>query len=298
MDGQKKSEHMMDRIRDLALGEIHPRDELALLAHVAACEACRDAYNEAGALRSFVDRGVEKLAAGLRGSEPSPQFAARLRARLAAEPAPGRWNLVVSEMWESATRRPLYYVAGTAAVALLIAFAMSSWTRRERSAAPTPIEASTAQIPPAATPSSTAPPATASSNSETGEPPRAADSQLPRAANPEHAPATLASSAPEAHVAASRGPESHPRESHAPALLTTASRPAPHEPEVLVPKDELRAVAQLYEATQSGRVDAEQLSVAQQKTREPVEVKPIEITPLESPAADSEEHSAKGPGLP
>lgn len=302
MDGRKKSEHMMDRIRDLALGEIHPQDELALLAHVAECEACRDAYNQAGALRSFVDRGMEKLVGGLRESEPSPQFAARLRARLAAEPAPGRWNLNALQMWESATRRPLYYVAGTAAVALLIAFAMSSWTRRERSTSPTPIEALTAQIPPAVTPSSTAPPATAasataSSNSETGEPPPAADSQLPRAANPEHAPPTLASSAPEAHVAASRGPESHTRESHGPALLTTASRPAPHEPEVLVPKDELRAVAQLYAATQSGRVDAEQLYVAQQKTREPVEVKPIEITPLESPAADSEEHSAKGPGL-
>jgi hypothetical protein len=290
MDGQKTSEHMMDRIRDLALGEIHPRDELALLAHVAECEACRDAYNQAGALRSLVDRGVEKLAAGLRESEPSPQFAARLRARLAAEPAPSRWNLNALPIWESATRRPLYYVAGAAAVALLAIFAMNGLTHRERSA---PIEALTAQIPAAATP-----PATGSSNSETGEPPRAADSQLPRAANSEHAPATLASSAPEAHVAAPRGPESHPRESHAPAFLTTASRPAPHEPEVLVPKDELRAVAQLYEATQSGRVDAEQLYVAQQKTREPVEVKPIEITPLESPAADSEEHSAKGPGLP
>ena len=64
-----------------------------------------------------------------------------------------------------------------------------------------------------------------------------------------------------------------------------------------MPKDELRAVAQLYQATQSGRVDAEQLYVAQQKTREPVEVKPIEITPLES-AADSVPNSAKGPGLP
>jgi hypothetical protein len=281
MDGQKKSEHMMDRIRDLALGEIHPQDELALLAHVAECEACRDAYNEAGALRSFVDRGMEKLVGGLRESEPSPQFAARLRARLAAEPAPSRWNLVVSEMWESATRRPLYYVAGTAAVALLIAFAMSSWTRRERSTSPAPIEALTAQIPPAVTPPSTAP-----SNSG-NDAQRAASPQLPRAANPEHAPTTLASRPPEAHVTASPAPESH----------ETGSRPASREPEVLVPKDQMRAVAQLYQAAQSGRVDAEQLYVAQQKTREPVEVKPIEITPLES-AADSVPNSAKGPGLP
>ena len=281
MDDRKKSEHMMDRIRDLALGEIHPQDELALLAHVAECEACRDAYNQAGTLRSLVDRGVEKLVGGLRESEPSPQFAARLRARLATEPAPSRWNLNALQMWESATRRPLYYVAGTAAVALLAIFAMNSFTRRERSTPSAPIAPLTAQIPASSTPPSTAP-------SNLGiSAPSTADSQLPRAANPEHAPATLASSAPEAHVAAPRGPESH----------ETGSRPASREPEVLVPKDELRAVAQLYQATQSGRVDAEQLYVAQQKTREPVEVKPIEITPLES-AADSVPNSAKGPGLP
>src|ERR1700723_2266587 len=213
MDGQKKSEHMMDRIRDLALGEIHPQDELALLAHVAECEACRDAYNQA--------------------------------------------------------------------VALLIAFAMSSWMHRERSAPSAPIEALTVQIPPAVTPSSTA-----TSNLGIGAS-RAADSQLPRTANPQRQGTNPPARAPEAHVTASRAPESH----------ETGSRPASREPEVLVPKDELRAVAQLYQATQSGLVDAEQLYVAQQKTREPVEVKPIEITPLES-AADSVPNSAKGPGLP
>jgi hypothetical protein len=286
MDGPKKSEHMTDRIRDLALGEIHPQDELALLAHVAKCEACREAYNEAGALRSLVDRGVEKLAAGLRESEPSPQFAACLRARIAAEPAPSRWHLNVFPIWASATRRPLYYVAGAAAVALLVIFAMNSFTRRERST-PSATPWLVAQLPAASTPSSSTPPSstvptTAPSNAGTSVPQPAANSQLPRAASPEHAPARLAFGAAE-----SRAPES----------LATVSRPIAGEPEVLVPKDELRAVAQLYQAAQSGRVDAEQLYAAQQKTREPVEVKPIEITPLES-AADSEEDSAKGPGLP
>ena len=211
MDGQKKSEHMMDRIRDLALGEIHPQDELALLAHVAECEACRDAYNQAGTLRSLVDRGVEKLVGGLRESEPSPQFAVRLRARLAAEPAPGRWNLNALQMWDSATRRPLYYVAGTAAVALLIAFAMNSWMHRERSTPPAPIEPLTAQIPasstpPSSTPPSSAVPTTAPSNAGTSVPQPAANSELPRAASPEHARARLASRTPE-----SRALESHAR---------------------------------------------------------------------------------------
>ena len=267
MDCQKKSGHMMDLIRDLALGEIHPQDGLALLAHVAECEACREAYNEAGALRSLVDRGVEKLVAG----EPSPRFALRLSARLAAEPAPSRWNLNALQICESATRRPLYYVPGAAGVALLIVFAMNSWTHRECSVPSAPL---VAQIPPSAT---------ASSNLGADVPQAAANPERQRAASSEHAPARLAF----------RVSESRP-----PAAGTTVSRPAPREPEILVPKDELRAVAQFYEATQTGRVDAEQLYAAQQKTRERVEVKPIEITPLESAAADSVPDSAIGPGRP
>jgi hypothetical protein len=295
MDGQKKSEHMTGRIRDLALGEIHPRDELALLAHVAECDACRDAYNHAGAVRSFVDRGLEKLVGGVRESEPSsPQFAARLRARIAAEPAPGRWHLNVLRMWEPAARRPLYYVVGAAAVALLIAFAMNSLVHRERSTPSAP-PSLVAQIPGASAPPSTpAPsptvPTAAPSNPAAGAPQRAvnpdpqpaANSQAPRAANAEHAPATPASRTPE---------------SRAPNSRANVSRPAPGEPEVLVPKDELRAVAQLYAATQSGRVDSEQLYTAQQQARQPLEWKPIEITPLKSLAPDSEKDSTKGPGL-
>jgi hypothetical protein len=268
MDGQKKSEHMMDRVRDLALGEIHPQDELALLAHVAECEACREAYNQAGALCSFVDRGVEKLVAG----EPSPQFGVRLRARLAEEAAPSRWNLNVSEMWESATRRPLSYVAVAAPVVLFVLFAMNGLTHRHPSVPSAPL---VAQIPAAVMP-----PSAASSNPGNDAPQRAANPERPRTKLP---PRAL-----EARVAGSRAPEFH----------ETVSRPAPHEPEVLVPKDELRAVAQLYEATQTGRVDTEQLFVAQQHAQLPLEWKPIEITPLESPAPDSGEDSAKGPGLP
>lgn len=286
MDGQKKSEHMTGRIRDLALGEIHPRDELALLAHVAECDACRDAYNHAGAVRSFVDRGLEKLVGGLRESEPSPQFAARLRARIAAEPAPGRWNLGILQMWESAARHPLCYVAGAAALALLIAFAMNSLVHRERSAPSAP-PSLVAQIPGASAPPSTPAPSStvptaAPSNPGSGVTQPAANSQSPRAANSEHARATLASRAPE---------------SRAPKSQANVSRPASGEPEVLVPKDELRAVAEFYAATQSGRVDSEQLYTAQQQDRQPLEWKPIEITPLKSLAPDSEKDSTKGPGL-
>jgi hypothetical protein len=80
-----------------------------------------------------------------------------------------------------------------------------------------------------------------------------------------------------------------------------ASVPAPspriqREPEVLVPKGELLAVAQFYEAVHSGRVDGDQLYAGQLAIQKPLEVKQIEITPLEAlhePVADSDD----GPGL-
>lgn len=79
-------EKQKDRITALALGELHPKRELELLAHAGECDACREAYEHAARVRDGVERGVESLVAG----EPSPHFAARLRARIAAEPAPAR----------------------------------------------------------------------------------------------------------------------------------------------------------------------------------------------------------------
>jgi hypothetical protein len=76
----------------------------------------------------------------------------------------------------------------------------------------------------------------------------------------------------------------------------TSSR-SRREPEVLVPKGELLAVAQFYEAVHRTPVDdSEQLYAAQQELQKPVELKPIEITllePLAKPVADSD----NGPGL-
>jgi anti-sigma factor RsiW len=117
MDCQKKSEQMTERINDFALGELSPKSELELLAHVAECEACREAYDQAEAVRSAIDCGVESLIAG----EPSPQFTARLRARIDAEPAPKRWSWDAWRIWEQASRRPLSYAAGAVVLATILA---------------------------------------------------------------------------------------------------------------------------------------------------------------------------------
>lgn len=69
---------------DAALGELRGRREPELLAHAMDCEACREALSHAKKVRDFVERGVEALVA----AEPSPQFAMRLRRRIAQESRP------------------------------------------------------------------------------------------------------------------------------------------------------------------------------------------------------------------
>ena len=244
MDCPKKSEQMRERMNDFALDELSPKSELELLAHVAECEVCREAYDHAKAVRSAVDRGVETLVAG----EPSPQFMARLRGRIAAEPAPTQWNWDAWRVWEQACRQPLSYALGALVLTTLLIVVMMALPRRHVS---TPTVAEVA-------PTTSAPPSTATA--------------FPKApANPERPPKKLAS-----------GSVSSPR--------------VRREPEVLVPKGELLAVAQFYEAVHSTPVDSEQFYAAQQETQKPLEVKPIEITPLEpleTPVADSD----NGPGL-
>ena len=75
---------------DLATGTLHPKRELELLAHAGECDVCREAYRHAKEVFAVLDRGVEALVAG----EPSPHFAARLRARIADErvSVSTRWN--------------------------------------------------------------------------------------------------------------------------------------------------------------------------------------------------------------
>jgi hypothetical protein len=61
-------------------------------------------------------------------------------------------------------------------------------------------------------------------------------------------------------------------------------------PEIMVPRGQLSAAAQLSAAISSGRVDGNQLLAVQRESERPLEVKPIEIAPLEfSALADATE---------
>ena len=75
-----------DSLMNAVLGEITTAREAELRAHVAECAACREAFAHAKVARAAVDEGMKELVSG----EPSANFESRLRARLAAEPAPGR----------------------------------------------------------------------------------------------------------------------------------------------------------------------------------------------------------------
>jgi hypothetical protein len=62
---------------------------------------------------------------------------------------------------------------------------------------------------------------------------------------------------------------------------------APALPEIIVPKGQLTAAAQLSAAIVTGRVDGNQLLATEQEYDKPLEVKPIEIAPMEIPALDT-----------
>lgn len=71
---------------DAALGALIPEREAGLCEHLAQCAACRREFDRAKSAFAAVDRSVEMLVAG----EPSPQFGARLRARIANEHVPAQ----------------------------------------------------------------------------------------------------------------------------------------------------------------------------------------------------------------
>ncbi len=144
MDCQKKSQQIMERINDFALDELNQNTELELLAHVAECEACRESYNHAKAVRAAVDRSAQKLAV----AEPSPEFMAKLRARIASEPAPRRWNWGAETLWQPRFRRPLSYAVVALMVASILVVVLVQPSRRD--SAPPITRVSGPSLPPSA----------------------------------------------------------------------------------------------------------------------------------------------------
>lgn len=78
---------------DAATDGLLSRRRAEFEAHVGVCSACREEFARVGALVEAIDRGVAAQAS----IEPSPDFVARVRQRIAAEAAPtkmiwARWQ--------------------------------------------------------------------------------------------------------------------------------------------------------------------------------------------------------------
>lgn len=73
-----------DWLMDAALGPLAPEREAELRAHVEGCAACRAKLDRRRQLVAAMDQAV----AASVSAEPSPEFLARVRQRIAEQPAP------------------------------------------------------------------------------------------------------------------------------------------------------------------------------------------------------------------
>jgi len=104
-------------LTDAALDGLLSSKQGELFAHASECEACRKAYAQAKQLSTFVDAGVSALVSG----EPSDQFTARLRSRIANERHANR------AAW--AWRIP--FAATTAIVAAILVITLANWREHD-----------------------------------------------------------------------------------------------------------------------------------------------------------------------
>jgi len=99
-----------DQLMDAALGGRLPERETELRMHLRECAACRGEFVQRQQLVTAMDRSLDQMAA----VEPSPEMEARIRVKIAEQPAPSRGWL--AGWWPAA--------AGALAAAALVAYLM------------------------------------------------------------------------------------------------------------------------------------------------------------------------------
>jgi putative zinc finger protein len=216
-------------ITDEALGGLRPKRGADLREHLAQCASCRNEFGHANILAAAMDRGLKELVTG----EPSPQFVARLRARISDEAGPARVD------W----RAWIPVAAGSFILAVLL-IAVVIRTHRPENRTPSP----------------------------------------------------LAQAAGGSDAVVSAKTERTATGGGSPLRRSMARAVQPQEPEVLVPPGQLAAVMQLASAMNQGRIDGEQIVVAQQQSEQPLEIEAIHIAPLSIPQLDDANGASEIPG--
>jgi len=263
-------------LSDAAAGALDAAREAELRAHVERCSDCRAALERERTLFEAIDGGIRAHLA----AAPSPEFAARLRMRLAEEAArPSRYGLDASSRlgtWLAPRFWPRFALATSvpAAAAALLAFAvLTVWLARRP-----------------ASHRATSPQAVAQKDAASRERPSAVRSQAHEAQTTRVAPIPERASALQTPNSTSGHSASLRRLPGGRGNSGGASRPEVL-PQVLVDKNEQESLAKLYESIQNGRVDVASLAaVPPGFERQPdgslVPV-PLKIPPLEIAKLDS-----------
>jgi hypothetical protein len=228
-------------IKQAVLKSLDALQQAKLNGHLAECDACRELHDTERRLVEVIDLGLLTNVARV----PSPDFAARVRMRLAAE---GEWARPREEWFRS--RWILAPVAGLVALATLLAVAWpASRHRRPRETVRQMARAHAATMP-------------------------ASMREIPSIAT-EKASAPLASNSKQERSLHMTAMPKRAR-THRPARLKD------HAPQfqVLVEPGQWREIVGAYRLAQSGHVDAGALAQASEQDEQLSEMKPIEIKPV------------------
>ncbi|HEY6290090.1 MAG TPA: zf-HC2 domain-containing protein [Terriglobia bacterium] len=228
-------------IKAAVLGGLDASHRAQLEAHLTGCPCCRTSFEAEQRLLAAIDQG---LAASLE-ERPSPEFAARVRMRLAEE---GQ-RMRAETGWPAGFWIPAS-VVGLAALAALILAIGSGWHAR------------TAPQPAKQMARATAP----------GRP--ASMAGLPSVGTEKASP-TFASSPTQEHGSHIAGRPGRARK-RGPDRLEDQ----PPQFQILVEPGQWRAIVAAYRAAQSGRADNDSLTHQPFADEQPVEVKPVEIEPI------------------
>lgn len=229
-------------IKSAALNSLDASRHAKLAAHLAECERCRGLLATERQLAETIDLAVSASVS----ASPSPDFAARVRARLAEESERAQPSLAwVRSGWFPAS------VAGFVALAAFIAVVWPAWRHRKQ---PQPVKQTVRMSAPNT-------PAVASVS------PTATDQGRK----------VVVSNVAHGHVSSAAARPGHERGR---TRNSAGAEDSPPQFQVMVEPGQGRAILAAYRAAQSARVGLDALAQTSDANEQPEKIKPIEVSPV------------------